>query len=73
MVEVAADPIAVRGERLAVYRQVFRSAGGDELVLLTLQENDATDRAVTVASILGERGLGQPVWLRFSGDRKSVV
>ena len=50
LVEVAADPIAVRGERLALYRQVFRSAGGDELVILTLQENDATDRAAFIAN-----------------------
>ena len=50
MVEVAADPIAVRGETLALYRQVFRSAGGDELVFLTLQENDAENRAAFIAN-----------------------
>ncbi len=50
LVEDAADPIAVRGERLALYRQVFRSSGGDELVILTLLEGDASDRAVFIAN-----------------------
>ena len=50
LVEVAADPIAVRGERLALFQQVFRSPGGDELVILNLQENDASNRAVFVAN-----------------------
>ena len=50
LVEAGTEPIAVRGDTLALYWQTFRSAGGDELVILNLTETDADNRVVFVAN-----------------------
>ena len=46
--ELTFEAIAVRGERLMLFRQVFRTVDGTELVLLNLTETDAAGRASTI-------------------------
>lgn len=60
LTEVLWQPIAIRGASLILYRQTFRSASGDELVLLNLTEVDTQNRAVFIANY-DEAQLGEAV------------